>query len=225
MKILLIGSGRLFRHLQFYFQKKDIHFTTWNRSQDFKLLYNLVSEASHILLAISDSALESFINQHLKDKSKTRVHFSGALNIPGAFSAHPLMSFGPDLYDIQTYEKIHFVTTGSQALSDLLPGLKNNFTSISTENKSMYHALCVLGGNFPILLWTKMSEGLKELGLPEEAARIFLEKILENFNRQGHSALTGPLARKDLTTIQANLDALKNDPFQKVYKAFVEAYQ
>ncbi len=225
MKTLLIGSGRLFRHLEFYFQQKNISLMTWNRSQDLELLQKLVSEASHILLAISDFALEPFINQYLKSYSKKIVHFSGASNIPRAFSAHPLMSFGPELYELETYEKIHFVITAPAPLAELIPGLKNNFTNISAENKALYHALCVLGGNFPILLWTKMSDGFKELGLPPEAAQIYLEKIVENFNRQGRSALTGPLVRKDLVTIQANLNALNDDPFQKVYSAFVEAYQ
>ena len=225
MKTLLIGSGRLSRHLQFYFQQKNISFTTWNRSQDLELLHNLISEASHILLAISDSSLEPFFHQHLKDSSKKIIHFSGALSLTRAFAAHPLMSFGPELYSLEDYEKIHFVITGAPALGDLIPGLENKFTSIPAENKALYHALCVLGGNFPILLWAKMSEGFKDLGLPPEAAQVYLEKIVENFNRQGSRALTGPLVRKDLATIQANLKALDKDPFQNVYSAFVEAYQ
>ena len=228
MKTLLIGSGRLARHLQFYFQQKNILFTTWNRSQELSRLQNLASESSHILLAISDSALESFIHQNLNQDSfseKKIVHFSGALSIAGTFSAHPLMSFGPDLYLLQDYEKIHFVITGVKPLQELVPGITNHFTVISEKDKALYHALCVMGGNFPILLWQKMSVGLKALGLPDEATKIYLEKIVENFNRQGHLALTGPLARKDFTTIQSNLTALSEDPFQKVYAAFVEAHK
>ncbi len=227
--ILLIGSGRVAHHLQFYFQQKNILFSTWDRSKDLESLQSLVQSSNHILLAISDSSLTDFIAKNLTQKSliptKKIVHFSGALNIEGAFSAHPLMSFGPDLYSLEDYEKIHFSITGADKLSDLIPGLMNPFTKISEDNKALYHALCVMGGNFPILLWQKMKTGLSELGLPDEAIKIYMEKILENFHRHGRDAMTGPLVRKDIVTIQSNLKALSGDSFQSVYSAFVEAYK
>ena len=37
------------------------------------------------------------------------------------------------------------------------------------------------------------------------------------------NALTGPLARKDFKTIKRNLSALANDPYKKVYEAFLNA--
>ena len=223
--LLLIGSGRLAKHFQCYFQQKNIPFKTWNRSQDLNLLDSLTAEASHILLAISDAALADFIHNNLKKTSAQIVHFSGALNIEGAACAHPLMSFGPELYSEDDYTKIYFAITGASSLEELLPGLSNSYSKISAEDKPMYHALCVMGGNFPILLWNKMSQGFKDLGLPAEASKIYLEKIVENFNRCGAGALTGPLVRKDTTTIQSNINALSGDSFQKVYSAFVEAYK
>ena len=225
MKTLLVGSGHLAQHLQFYFKQKNIPFSTWKRSQDLSLFQKLASESSHILLAISDSALKPFIQENLMQAQQKIIHFSGALNIEGVFCAHPLMSFGLDAYSLQDYEKIHFVLTSQTPLSELIPGIHNLYSVISAKDKALYHALCVMGGNFPILLWQKMSEGFKDLGLPPEASQIYLEKIVENFNRQGRSALTGPLVRKDHGTIQANLAALSGDPFQKIYSAFVEAYK
>ncbi len=225
MKTLIIGSGRLARHFQFYFQEKNIPFISWNRSQDLKILQDLVPLSTHILLAISDSALESFIRENLVGASQPIVHFSGALNIVGAASAHPLFSFGPDLYAPEAYEKIHFAITGASQLNRLIPGISNPFTIVAPKDKALYHALCVMGGNFPILLWQKMNEGLKDLGLPAEASKIYLQTLVENFNRLGRKALTGPLVRKDFSTIETNLRALSGDPFQKVYAAFVEAYK
>ena len=225
MKTLLVGSGHLAQHLQFYFKQKNIPFSTWKRSQDLSLFQKLASESSHILLAISDSALKPFIQKNLLQAQQKIVHFSGALNIEGVFCAHPLMSFGLETYSLQDYEKIHFVLTSQTSLSELIPGIHNHYSVISAKDKALYHALCVMGGNFPILLWQKMSEGFKNLGLPPEASQIYLEKIVENFNRQGQGALTGPLVRKDHGTIEANLAALSGDPFQKIYSAFVEAYQ
>jgi 2-dehydropantoate 2-reductase len=222
---LLIGSGRLAKHLEFYFSQLGFSFSTWNRRQDIKTLENLSSPATHVLLAISDSALQGFVNEHFKNSNKVIVSFSGALSIDGAVTAHPLMSFGPQLYTLNEYEKIHFVLTGVRSLEEALPGLKNQHSVLSAENKSLYHALCVLGGNFPVLLWNQMAEGFKKLGLPAETHKFYIEKVTENFNRLGSQALTGPLVRKDLETIQKNLKALENSPYRNVYAAFVEAYK
>lgn len=223
---LIIGSGRLARHLEFYFTQKSLQFSVWNRRQDLRALEKLLPPSSHVLLAISDSALPAFSQNlvtHFADK--TIVHFSGALSLPGTVAAHPLMSFGPHFYSLEDYEKIHFVLTGATVLSQAIPGLKNPFTTIPAEDKALYHALCVLGGNFPILLWQKMSEGFHRLGLPEGAQALYLEKIVENFNRHGAKSLTGPLVRRDHETIEKNLKALSGDSYQEIYTAFVEAYK
>ena len=37
--------------------------------------------------------------------------------------------------------------------------------------------------------------------------------------------LSGPLSRGDQATLQRNLEALKGDPFEDVYRAFVSAYE
>jgi hypothetical protein len=222
---LLIGSGRLARHLEFYLTQLEIPFSTWNRKEEIKDLENLISSSSHILLAISDSALQNFVEAYLKGLNKAIVTFSGALQIDGAISAHPLMSFGPELYSFEDYKKIHFVITGAERLNEILPGFENPFSVIKPEEKPLYHAMCVLGGNFPLLLWHQMAEGFRKMGLPKEAHKIYLEKITENFNRNGIKALTGPLVRRDLETIQKNLKALDGNPYKNVYAAFVEAYK
>ena len=76
-----------------------------------------------------------------------------------------------------------------------------------------------------VLCWIILMAGLSDMGLPAEATKIYLEKTVENFNHYGRDAMTGPLVRKDLITIQSNLKALSGDPFQPVYSAFVEAYK
>lgn len=225
---LLIGSGALARHFHFYFTslKSDLfELSTWNRQKDsFKDLKLKLNQATHVLLAISDSAIEDFFKTHHEWGMQAQwIHFSGANHFKNLISFHPLMSFGPDLYDLETYKKIHFVLTGVHSLAEAFPFLENSFTALPAEKKSLYHSLCVLGGNLPILLWKKMSEGFTQMGLPEEAGHIYLETVLKNYLVHREKALTGPLQRKDLITIKKNLDALEDDSFQKIYSAFAEA--
>jgi predicted short-subunit dehydrogenase-like oxidoreductase (DUF2520 family) len=221
-KILIVGAGKLAKHLNHYFHLLELSPLAWDRAQDPHLLKTKAAQASHILLAISDSAIENFYCLNLAGLDKTVVHFSGALNIPDLIAAHPLMSFGPELYDRETYFRIHFMLTGADSLIEALPGLPNNFSILAADKKALYHSLCVMGGNFPVILWQKMIAQFESLGIPKEAARVYLETILGNTLKNPQTALTGPLARKDKHSLIKNIEALENDEFQKIYFAFTD---
>ena len=82
----------------------------------------------------------------------------------------------------------------------------------------------MLAGNFTYVLWTKLfSDFESRLGLPREAAIPYLRTIASNLSGGRADALTGPLTRGDSETVAANLAALQGDPFQDVYRAFVQA--
>ncbi|RYZ71378.1 MAG: DUF2520 domain-containing protein [Proteobacteria bacterium] len=219
---LVVGAGKLAKHLNHYLSLLELPFSSWDRSQDPHLIHKKISEASHVLLAISDGAIESFYRKYLAGLDKRVVHFSGAMNVEEVMAAHPLMSFGPELYEQSTYERIHFALSGAVTLNDALPGFPNEFSLLAPEKKALYHAMCVIGGNFPVILWQKMFEEFSKLGIAPDAAKVYLETVLANTLRDPAAALTGPLARKDLQTINKNLEALNGDAFQKIYKSFVE---
>lgn len=219
---LLIGSGRWATHLAFDLANLGIPFRQWSRRHSKQNLPEMLASADRVWLAISDRALPGFVADELKNFEGTVVHFSGALNIPGTVCAHPLMSFGPHLYEPSFYRGIHYAVTGAADLSAILP-LPNSFTILAPEEKALYHALCVMGGNLPVLLWKKAEEGLKDFGVPETAIRGYFQRISENYAELGPVALTGPIARGDRPTIEKNLSALDADPWKKVYLAFVEA--
>ncbi|WP_413943516.1 DUF2520 domain-containing protein [Bdellovibrio sp. HCB-162] len=221
---LLIGSGRVARHMGHYLNLLNISFESWDRSQDPHALARKVSSATHILLAISDGALAGFYRQHLAGHEKVVVQFSGAHHFEGMISAHPLMTFGPALYDLDFYKKIHFTLTGVSSLEEALPGIPNSSSVIEPSQKALYHSYCVLGGNFVTLLVGKMLSGFSEMKIPAEAAQVYVEKVLANTFADPAKALTGPLVRKDVETVNANLQALKNDPYQEIYQAFLKTY-
>lgn len=223
---LIIGSGRAARHFSHYFEGLGLNFTIWNRHEPWPRLQECLEKATHVLVLLPDSAIAGFYQENLKNfgNVKTFVHFSGAHEFEGMVSAHPLMTFSETLYDLETYKQIPFVTTEADSLKEILPGLPNLAFRIPAEKKPYYHALCVLSGNFTTLLWQKMSSGLQSLGLPADIQIPYMNQIFQNLETDRSGALTGPLARKDLKTIQANDQALKGDPAQKIYRAFVEVY-
>lgn len=222
-KFLIVGAGKLAKHLNHYLHLLELSPLCWDRSQDPHLLKTKIDEASHILLAISDAAIQGFYNQNLAGLDKKTVHFSGALHFDEIMAAHPLMSFGPELYSLETYRRIHFVITGTPDLTSALPGVPNPFSLLPAEKKALYHALCVMGGNFPVILWQKMFSEFQKLGIPSQAGNIYLETILRNTLTNPMTALTGPLVRKDKKTVIKNIEALEGDEFQKIYWAFAKA--
>lgn len=222
---LSAASGRLARHMACYFSSLGIPYSTWRRGQPAEELDALASAATHILLAVSDEAIEP-VARELKT-SAVKIHFSGSLVTPHAFGAHPLMTFGPDLYAPEKYRAMTFIVDeDAPDFKDLLPGLANAHLRLSPGKKARYHALCVLGGNFSCMLWQKMlGDFQKDFGIPPEAAALYLRQQTENLLKDYTSALTGPLARGDRKTLARNIAALAGDPFQPVYQSFVKAYE
>lgn len=225
--ILLIGSGKLAKHLNHWFRLNNLSHNillTWDRHQDPHLIRDYVSRATHVWLAISDHSIIPFYEKHLNGHDNITVHFSGALHDDRLIAAHPLMSFGPELYSNEIYKKIHFGLTGCDSLSEALPGFTNSFFSVSGTNKPLYHALSVMAGNFPQILWTEIYQLAEKYQIPSSALDLYIQQITENFIRFKSEALTGPFIRKDLQTIEKNVTALKQTKLKSIYESFQKEF-
>ncbi|MBC7467576.1 MAG: DUF2520 domain-containing protein [Bdellovibrio sp.] len=224
--ILLIGSGRLAKHL-FYWNsllEKPNQILTWDRSQDPHLLNKFLNQTTVVWLAISDAAIVPFFEKYLVGHDNRVVHFSGALHDPRLISAHPMMSFPSELMSESAYAEISFGITGASDLAAILPGFKNSFFVISAENKALYHSLCVVAGNFPQLLWVETEKKFSELQVPEKAFRTYITQVLNNYLALKKKSLTGPLIRKDVATVEKNQAALSGSKLKSIYHAFVKEF-
>src|SRR3990167_6290835 len=76
---LIIGSGRLATHLQHYFFHLQLGYDTWCRQRSKAALAPKLEKATHVLLAISDDAIETWIQEALSGTTAMRIHFSGRL--------------------------------------------------------------------------------------------------------------------------------------------------
>lgn len=220
---LIIGGGRLAKHIAYYLGLLDIPFEIWSRKKSVSELAALAESAERILILISDGEIARFVQEHPFLLEKKLIHCSGVLTFPFAESAHPLNTFGPDLYDKETYTQTPFIIEkGRSDFVELLPGLPNPHFVVSPEKKALYHSLCVMSGNFTTLLWQNVFEIFEaELKLPKETLFPFLKTTLKNLKKSAPNALTGPLARGDTQTIIRNLDALHGRPEQTLYYAFL----
>ncbi len=222
---LIVGNGKLSKHFQKYFSLKNITFSviTRNLINDFN---SLASLSERILVLIGDDNIEQFILSHKDEteKDKVWIHCSGAISTSFAESAHPLMTFSDELYDLATYEQIPFITEqGRKRFKELFPQLNNPEYSIKSEDKILYHTLCVTSGNFTTILWQNFFNYLKSKNIPQDAAYEFLKATTNNL-MISQDPLTGPIKRNDKKTIKTHLEVLKYSPLKKMYKAMLDLY-
>lgn len=216
----LVGRGRLARHMSRYLSLEGCEVVSWHRGLTVDVETTLAG-AEVLLLAISDDAIEPFDAEHPALRDRPLVHFSGSLVLDGITGLHPLMSFGPELYELDAYRSIPFITErGGVAFDRVFPTLRNPCHAIDPADKPLYHALCVLSGNVTTVLWAKaMDDFESRLGLPRAALKPFLQRTAGNTIALGAGALTGSLARGDVGTIERDLAALDGDAFAGVYRA------
>lgn len=225
----IIGGGKAASHVARYFSLLGIPFLRWSRKNARKTgkpPEQALKNCEIILVLIKDSAIEDFIRRHPSIGGGKYVHFSGSLVTPLAAGAHPLAAFGPRLFKLPQYEEIPFITEkGGTPFKAIFPRLKNTYYEIPKELKPFYHSLCVMSGNFTTILWRKLfTEFDRTFGIPPKAAAQYLKCVCGNIEKDRKNALTGPLARKDAATIYSNLNALSDDPFRKIYRAFAETF-
>ena len=221
----LIGRGRVATHMARYLELEGLPCIAWHRGES-RSPEDVLRCADVRLLAISDDQIETFVDEHPTFLSRPLVHFSGSLVLDRVNGLHPLMTFGLEPYDLETYRSIPFVEErGGLGFQDVFPTLTNPSWPLEPELKPLYHALCVLGGNFTTLLWAKTFDAFeRQLHLPKEALFPFLERTAANTIVSGRDALTGSLARGDLQTVRRDLQAFEGDPYERIFRAFTEVF-
>lgn len=226
---LVIGSGNAARHFCHYLDLLHIPYEQWSRRNDpqEKNLPGLVARHERILILLSDLAIESFIQAHPFLQNKLLIHFSGCLHTPLAYGMHPLMTLNEKLYDLSIYQKLFFIVEqNAPGFAELLPGLNNPHYRIDEKLKPYYHSLCAMACNFTVILWQKLFAELENsFAIAKEAAYPLLERMYFNLLHEPEKALTGPLQRGDERALELHVAALADDAYQKVYQAFIAAYQ
>lgn len=219
----IAGDGRASRHLQRYFGLLDIPYKLWHRRSG-RDPEAVLAPCSTVFVLLPDAAIAPFVAAHPFLKDKTLVHFSGSLVLPGVFSMHPFRPLAGRQLTLEDYRAIPFALEPGVPLKRLVPEFQNPVLRLRPEDRPLYHALCVLGANLPVLLWSRALAGLSAFGVTPSAAAAYFRASLDNFAADPAGALTGPLARGDRATISSDLKALGRDPYAQIYKAFAKAH-
>ncbi|MGD9346098.1 MAG: DUF2520 domain-containing protein [Candidatus Aminicenantes bacterium] len=188
-----------------------------------------------VILTVPDDGIEGIVEELAHSDSsweeKAVFHCSGlltssvldALRSQGARTAsvHPCMSFPKKQRSQDLFRGIYFALEGEDlavsTAKDLIDAIGGRSFMIRPENKACYHTACSMASNMSVALLYTAVTLLGQCGLGEDRAQKILWPLLEgtlhNVNKINiFKALSGPVTRGDLTTIQKHLAELEKYP-------------
>lgn len=143
-------------------------------------------------------------------------------------SLHPVHSFANPKSSLQSFAgtacAIEGDTAATLGLSRLFEKIGANLFPIDSDKKSLYHASTVMACNNLVSLLELSKLMLNQSGVesknPHNPLQALVQQTLNNyFDTDAQSALTGPISRGDVNTIETHLTALDGAPtaWQQVY--------
>jgi len=187
-----------------------------------------------IILSVSDDAISVCVDelQSVSWEDKAIIHVSGASSIDvfdtlqtsGAMvgSLHPAFPFS----DVATSRQNLFGATFAieyhdnplrDWLKEIIESLNGQVLDVPSDKKSQYHLALVMASNYMVTLYATAESLLTEFSDDDVAVKTALTTIMsatmDNLVKNGiPMALTGPLVRADVQTLQAHVDALQENP-------------
>lgn len=184
--------------------------------------------ADLLLLTVPDDMLEnvvvSLVGSGVIRKGQYVAHTSGRHGLDvlraaaevGAhtIAMHPAMTFTGTALDLPRLKGCVFGVTAEdvarvevQSLVDDLGGIA---MFVAEDKRVLYHAGLAHGANHLVTLVNQAMDILVEAGAesPATVLKPLLEAALDNALTKGSEALTGPIVRGDVRTVQAHLDDL-----------------
>jgi predicted short-subunit dehydrogenase-like oxidoreductase (DUF2520 family) len=132
-------------------------------------------------------------------------------------AVHPIMTLPGGRDDASLLADAAFGVTSDAAAADLVDRLVADMggrvVHVPDETRVLYHAALVIGANFAAALAGAAVGLLATAGVAEPAAVAapLLRASLDNALAQGEIAMTGPVRRSDVETLDAHLAALRRD--------------
>lgn len=142
-------------------------------------------------------------------------------------SIHPNMTFASAKVSVDHFSGTYCAFEGDDAGFDLLENafkkIGGQVFQIKADQKATYHAATALSCNYLIALMDVVVQLYLKIGVTRETALAIMQPIVKKtvdnvFSLDTVAALTGPIARGDVNTVQLHLNALE-DPYTKdLYK-------
>lgn len=200
------------------------------------------ARSSHwVILTVPDDAIaevaDELAGSAIDWRNKFVFHCSGlhttslldSLGNRGAWvaSLHPVLSFPQKKPDAKIFEGIYFGLEGKEEALQLAIGITRQlgaeFFILQPGSKPLYHTACSMASNFMATILDAAEELLLKAGLDAHIVpRILMPLVqgtLQNVNKfDAENAMTGPVARGDITSVEKHLESLRGLPeFHDLY--------
>ena len=198
--------------------------------------------AELLFITTSDDAITTVVTQLVTANAKHAgdiiAHCSGSLSSEvlkplnalgnSIASIHPLKAFSQQVTQGNALQRCDCVLEGdkpaTQLLTKLFTGLGAQVIQIDPAKKGIYHAAAVIASNYLVTLASCSVQLFHEAGIPATHAAAMVHRLmnsslanLEKAN-QVADALTGPLARGDLSIITNHLQAIEDLAINALYR-------
>ncbi len=169
-----------------------------------------------LLLAVPDQQIAIVAAAVRPVRSTVVAHCSGALGLDvlapheRVATLHPLVTLpDPAVGAARLGSGCYFALAGDRAVTDLVAALGGHSLQIAPDARAGYHAAACVASNHLVALLGQVQRMAASVGLPLEAFLPLAQGALDDVCRFGPAAaLTGPVARGDLNTIERHRQVL-----------------
>ena len=223
----------------YYSRTKDssIYAASLTDSKNFSNIEELVKKSNVIIISSPDDEIRKIweIISKFSIQNKIVCHCSGSLSSEIFFDAsskgasvcsiHPILAISSkensykDLY--QAFFTIEGQDKAVEFFSSVLKSKKNKYKVLSSREKTKYHISSVFISNLIIAMGNISIKLLGEYNFSQEEALAALKSLAMGnvdklFTLGSQDALTGPVERNDLGTVENHLKALEKDKYKNI---------
>ena len=184
-----------------------------------------IPEADLLVIATRDEAIGPVAGQLAKHDLPVAaaVHISGLTGVAvlgpleragiAVGSFHPLQTLPTPEAGAARLAGAAIAVTANPPLREELHALARSLGStpfdLEDAAKPLYHAAAAAAANFPLAAFAMAADLFERAGVQWEVARPLVEAVVANaFDLGPRAALTGPVARGDVDTVAAQLEAV-----------------
>ena len=197
----------------------------------------LIETSDAIILTVSDSAIQTVfdsIKTYPGIAEKTLCHTSGSMSSDVfddspfqvyGYSIHPIYAISDKYASYKDFSNAFITIEGHEKhldeLESIFKSAGNKTGRLKSEDKSKYHASCVMASNLVCGLYGAAIDLLSECNFDKETANemlisLFRDNALGIAEKGLIKQLTGPVDRNDLSTVKKHLEVM-NEETKRLY--------
>jgi predicted short-subunit dehydrogenase-like oxidoreductase (DUF2520 family) len=193
-----------------------------------------LADAAHgpdlLLIAVPDGSVAGVASAIEPDGSCVVAHVSGSLGLaplsmhPRRAILHPLVALPDADRGARALRGAWFglAAAGDPLAREVVRALEGTAVDVPEDGWVRYHAAAVIASNHLVALLGQVERVAATVGVPLEAYLDLAEGTLANVRALGPAeALTGPVRRGDVATVERHLAALPDDE-RSAYEALSE---